>query len=191
MPSLIIQVYAQSLLLLFLSFTLFVMTSNVENCNKRNLLPMSQLILHISLGRSILMALMALLRNMLCPIIPMSWAILFLPIHWRWVLHSLCSFSFWHFSLSSSATNPSFFELQPTIQEHKELVWLAGNLKLEVTNYSRYLYGPRGVAHPGSGDEEDSEATPSYQPRKRWHCWLPAIKTYIGIQHTAFSFLLL
>ena len=59
------------------------------------------------------------------------------------------------------------------------MVWLAGNLKLEVTNYLRELYGPRGEAHPGSGDddddyygggeEEDSEATPSYQPRKRRH----------------------
>ena len=68
-------------------------------------------------------------------------------------------------------TNPSFFELHPTIQEHEELVWLVGNLKLEVTNYSRNLYGPGGVAYLGSGgdddddnrdDEEDSEATPSY-----------------------------
>jgi len=53
---------------------------------------------------------------------------------------------------------------------------LAGNLKLEVTNYSRELYGPRGMAHPGGGDdddddsgEEDLEATPSYQLRKRRH----------------------
>ena len=75
-------------------------------------------------------------------------------------------------------TNPSFFELHPSIQEHKELIWLARNLKLEVTNYSRSLYSPRGAAHPGSGDddndddgrdEEDSEATPSYQLRKRRH----------------------
>ena len=53
---------------------------------------------------------------------------------------------------------------------------MAGNFKLEVTNYSRSLYGPRRAAYPGSGDdeddddgggEEDSEATPSYQPRKR------------------------
>ena len=67
-------------------------------------------------------------------------------------------------------TNPSFFKLQPTIQEHEELVWLAGNLKLEVTKYSRELYGPGGVAHPGGGDddddedggdEEDSKATPA------------------------------
>ena len=57
---------------------------------------------------------------------------------------------------------------------------MAGNLKLEVTNYSRSLYGPRGATYlgsggvdddddDGSGDEEDSEVTFSYQPRKR--CW--------------------
>ena len=59
------------------------------------------------------------------------------------------------------------------------MVWLAGNLKLEATNYLRELYGPRGVAYLGSGgdddddddvgDEEDLEVTPSYQPRKRRH----------------------
>ena len=56
---------------------------------------------------------------------------------------------------------------------------MARNLKLEVTNYSRSLYGPGGAAYPSSGgdddddddygDEEDSEATLSYQPRKRRH----------------------
>ncbi|KAL0008255.1 hypothetical protein SO802_009757 [Lithocarpus litseifolius] len=64
----------------------------------------------------------------------------------------------------------------PTIQKHEELVWLVGNLKLEVTNYSRSLYGPGRVAHLGGddddenddgADEEDSKATPSYRPRKR------------------------
>ena len=54
-------------------------------------------------------------------------------------------------------------------------MWLAGNLKLEVTNYSRELYGLRGMDNPGSGgdddsgEEEDSEVTPSYQPMKRRH----------------------
>ena len=48
-----------------------------------------------------------------------------------------------------SFTNLSIFKLQPIIQEHEELVWLAGNLKLEVTNYSRDLYGLGGVAHLG------------------------------------------
>ena len=80
------------------------------------------------------------------------------------------SFSFCHSSLTISITNPSLFELQLTIQEHEELVWLAGNLKLEVTNYSRSLYGLGRAAHPGNGggdDEKDLEATLSYQPRKR------------------------
>ena len=58
------------------------------------------------------------------------------------------------------------------------MVWLAGNLKLEATNYLRELYGPRGVAYLGSGgddddddvgDEKDLEVTPSYQPTKRQH----------------------
>ena len=73
-----------------------------------------------------------------------------------------------------SVTNPSSFQLQPIIQELKEFLWLAENLKLKVTNYSRELYGPGGVAKPGNGgdddgEEEDSEAIPSYQPRKRRH----------------------
>ena len=76
MHSLTIQVYAQSLLLLLFSFSLFVMTSNVENCNRRDLLLVSPLTFHISLGRSILTALMALFKSMPCPVIPMSWAIL-------------------------------------------------------------------------------------------------------------------
>ena len=59
---------------------------------------------------------------------------------------------------------------------------LARNLKLEVTNYSRELYSLGGVAYLGGGDddddddddddggeEENSEATSSYQPRKRQH----------------------
>ena len=45
-------------------------------------------------------------------------------------------------------------------------MWLVGNLKLEVNNYLRELYGLGGAAYPGGGDnddnggeEEDSEAT--------------------------------
>ena len=69
-------------------------------------------------------------------------------------------------------------------------MWLARNLKLEVTNYSRELYSPGGTAHPSDGDDDDEkEATPSYQLRKRQHCRLPAITKHIGIQHTAFSIL--
>ena len=58
-------------------------------------------------------------------------------------------------------------------------VWLAENLKLEVTEYSKRIYGLKGFAYPSGGDNDDddgdgggvggSEATPSYQPRKRRH----------------------
>ena len=64
---------------LFFFFSLFVMTSNVGNYNKRDLLLVSLLILHTFLGRSMLMAKMALLGSMPCPVILMSWAILSLP----------------------------------------------------------------------------------------------------------------
>ena len=51
------------------------------------------------------------------------------------------------------------------------MVWFVGNLKLEVTQYSKDLYGPRGLAYPGDGDDDDGgkdlEATPSHRPRKR------------------------
>ena len=137
---------------------------------------------------------MALLGSVSCPVILMSWAILSLPTLEQWVLFSFCPFSFCQISLFVSITNPSFFELQPIIQEHEELVWLAESLKLK-TNYLKKLYGPRGVAHLGGGyddndndggEEEDSKTTPSYQPRKRRHHWLPAVTTHIGIQHTTF-----
>ena len=70
--------------------------------------------------------------------------------------------------------------MYPIIQKHEELVWLAGNLKLEVSNYSKSLYSPKGAAYLGSGgddddndddggNKEDLEATPSYQSRKRRH----------------------
>ena len=122
--------------------------------------------------------------------------ILFLPTPGWWVLPSPCSFCFCHFSLSDLVTSPSFFKLQPTIQELEELVWLARNLKLEVANYLRYLYNTRGTAHPSDGDdddedsgnEEDSEATPNYQPRMRRHHWLPAVKTYMHTTHSCFLF---
>jgi len=62
------------------------------------------------------------------------------------------------------------------VEEHEELVWLARNLKLEVTEYSKQIYGPIGFAHPrddgdnNNDDDEngdDLEATPSYRPRKK------------------------
>ena len=64
--------------------------------------------------------------------------------------------------------------IRPTLQEYEELVWLARNLKLEVTEYSRQLYGGEGVNDDnddGGGDgaygSGGSESTPNYQPRKR------------------------
>ena len=59
------------------------------------------------------------------------------------------------------------------MQEHEELVWLAGNHKLDVTEYSKQLYGGEGVddddggGDGGGGGGGGSESTPSYQPRKR------------------------
>ena len=85
-------------------------------------------------------------------------------------------FSFHFLYLSTTCSNATFPSIQPTLKEHKELVWLAGNLKLEVIGYSKLLYGPNdngGVDYDDDDDDDDScagggsESTPSYQPRKR------------------------
>ena len=70
----------------------------------------------------------------------------------------------------NTCSNNLSFKIQPTVQEHEELVLLTGNLKLELTEYSRHLYG-------GGDDEDDdegggdgtggSESTSSHQLRKR------------------------
>ena len=75
MSSLTIQVYAQSINLFLSLFFLCL----VENCNRGGLLLVSPLILNISIGWSMLMARMALLGSMLCPVTLMSWAIVSLP----------------------------------------------------------------------------------------------------------------
>ena len=54
--------------------------------------------------------------------------------------------------------------------EPEELVWLARNLKLEVTEYSKQIYGPLEYAYLSDDDNDDGddcEMTPSYQLRKR------------------------
>ena len=70
----------------------------------------------------------------------------------------------------------SGFDMQIEVRQNK--VSIVGNFKFEVTNYSSDLYGPGGATHLGGGGdddddddggEEDWEATPSYQPRKRRH----------------------
>ena len=63
-------------LFFFCFFFVFVMTSNMGNCNRGDLLPVSPLILYTSLEWSMLMAQMALLRSVSCLIILMLWAIL-------------------------------------------------------------------------------------------------------------------
>ncbi|KAK9998069.1 hypothetical protein SO802_017672 [Lithocarpus litseifolius] len=65
--------------------------------------------------------------------------------------------------------------LDGTWAEHEELIWLARNLKLELTEYSRQLYGGKGVGGDdddddggdnGGDDAESSKSTPSYKSRK-------------------------
>ena len=54
--------------------------------------------------------------------------------------------------------------------EPEELVWLARNLKLEVTKYSKQIYGPLEYAYPSDDDNDDGndrEMTSSYRPKKR------------------------
>ena len=72
----------------------------------------------------------------------------------------------------------SSFQIQPTVQEQEKLVWLTRNVKLEVTKYSRQIYGPRGFTYSGGGDNDDDDGdggasglktTLSYQLRKRHH----------------------
>lgn len=35
------------------------------------------------------------------------------------------------------------------------LVWLVGNLKLEVTEYSKQMYGSEGLPYPSDGGDDD------------------------------------
>ena len=76
--------------------------------------------------------------------------------------------------------NKLFFKIQPTIQVHKELVWFAGNLKLEVIEYFQQLYGGQDASDDDDDDDDDAdddngggdgggglESAPSYQLRKR------------------------
>ena len=54
------------------------------------------------------------------------------------------------------------------MEEYEELICLARNLKLKVTEYSRQINSPGGFAHLGDDDDGgDPETTPSYQPSKR------------------------
>ena len=100
------------------------------------------------------------------------------PYPLRFLLFISFSFAFFRLVLTLSS-----LQIQPTIAEHEELVWLVRNLKLEVTRYSRQIYGPGGYTYPNDDDDDDDdaddddddddddpEATQSSRPRKR-HYW--------------------
>ena len=98
---------------LFSSFAfLYMVTFNWNTCTKIPLFLAFLLTLIICLGRSMLMAIMALLRNVLCPATQMSWAILFQTAHKRWVLFHfflLCFFFSCIFQLLILTCFPSNF----------------------------------------------------------------------------------
>ena len=188
MPSLTAQVYAETLFLL--SFSLLVMTTDTGNCNRGDLLLVSPLILHTSLGQSMLMARMALLESASCPVILMSWAIPSLPTLERWVLSSFCSlflpFLFLFHSLTLLSSNCS--ALSKSMRNWYG--WL-GTLswRWPTTRGICMVLEERPTSSSGDddggGEEEDLEATPSYQPRKRRHRWLHAVTAYT---HSFFFF---
>ena len=154
------------------SCTLVTLKWNI--CVRRALLLVLLLILPTCLGRSMPMALMASLRSVLLGAIQMSRATFSLKAHGRWVLFHSCSLYFL-FLHPNTCSNNLPFKIQPTIQEHEELVLLAGNLKLELIEYSRQLNGggdgEDGVDCDGGDGAGGSESTPSYQPRKRCFQW--------------------
>ena len=71
-----------------------------------------------------------------------------LPIPWRDMSYAFPYPYHLHFLLYillAQSNTVSLSKNQPTIAEHEDLVWLAGNLKLEVIKCSRQLYGPVGM----------------------------------------------
>ena len=93
-----------------------------------------------------------------------------------WAVSSLLFFLY-----LSCISQPLFqhcpLSIQLTLQEYEELIWHAGNLKLEVTEYSRQLYGSEGAGDDDDDDYDDDdnggdgdgglEPTPSHQSRMR------------------------
>ncbi|KAL0004867.1 hypothetical protein SO802_012428 [Lithocarpus litseifolius] len=99
------------------------------------------------------------------------------PLHLPWFVYAYGLNGFaWERAVGC---NTNFIGYLFPEEEHEELIWLAGNLKLEVSEYSRGIYDPEGFAHPGDDDDDDeggddggaggSKTTLSYQPRKRHH----------------------
>ena len=151
-PFLIAPVYVLALLFIFnLSSSTFLYLNNTQMKYLCQEGPAASVIIDppIYLGRSMPMALMALLERALLAAIQMSQATPFLKAPRQWVLFHPYSFSFLSLHLNTYSNNLSF-KIQPTVQEHEELVLLAGNLKIELTEYSRQLYG-------GKDDEDDDD----------------------------------
>ena len=135
------------------SYILVTFTRNT--CIRLALLLVLSLILPISLGQYIPMAPMALLRNTLLDVIQMSRATIFLMAHGRWVLFHSYSISFLFLHPSTCSYNHSF-KIQAIVQE---LVWLARNLKLELTEYSLQLYS--GEDADGDNDDDGGKGSES------------------------------
>ena len=79
---------------------------------------------------------------------------------------SLFPFSFLFLHLNTCSNNLSF-KIQPTVQEHEELILLTRKLKLELIKYSQQLYRGGDDDDDGSDGAGSSESTPSHQQRKR------------------------
>ena len=72
----------------------------------------------------------------------------------------------------NTCSNSLFFKIQPTVQEHEELVLLARNLKLKLIEYSWQLYGGGDDDDDYDDDDGDddaggSDSTSSRQQRRR------------------------
>ena len=117
-----------------------LVTLKWNTCARKALLLVLLLILPACLGRSMPTALTAFLRNALLAAIQMSWSTPSIKALGWWVIFHPCSFSFLFLHLNTCFNNLSL-KIQPIVQEHKDLILLATNVKLELTEYSRQLYG--------------------------------------------------
>ena len=164
---------------------------NVGNCNRGDLLLVSPLILHTSLGWFMLMAQMALLRSTPCPNV-MGYP--FPPNTWVVSSFSFCtSLSAKFLCLFQSLTLPSLNCSLLSKSMRSWYGWLGISSWRWPTTRGSYTVLEEWP-HPGGGDdddgkEEDSEVTPSYRSWKRQHHWLLAVQdTYRHTTHTQLSF---
>ena len=120
----------------------------------------------------------------------MSWVIPSLRVHKGWISSIFIPCTFF-FAFHRLVLTLSSFHIQPTVTEHEELIWLSKNLKLEVTKYSRQIYGPRGYAQVDDDDDDndDLEVTQSFQLRKRHYWWWSCSLATHTHWHIYFQFL--